>query len=324
MNLRLLLDQIIHQNAVLIARLATVGGTRAPIAHVTNQLFFEISEELEKLGVTRKVGADMFGMALRSYLRKINRVGDSQSAPGRSLWEAVYAYIADHGELTRADIMRRFSRDDEMLMRGVLHDLAESGLVSRDGQGHDAVYSVDASAESRAADRADSTDILVWAAVYRQGPISREALEALPSIRAREIDEALARLMEDGRIHRLLEGDVETYHTDEFYVRRGDSVGWEAAVFDHYQSLVRTVVRKLTPEVPDDLRAHIGGSTYTFDISDDHPMREEALGLLNEFRDRIADLRERVEAHNDTEGRGDNPQRLVMYLGQDLMPEDEG
>jgi CBS domain-containing protein len=43
------------------------------LAHIANQVFLELTTELEAQGVSRKVSADMFGMALRAYIKKIRR-----------------------------------------------------------------------------------------------------------------------------------------------------------------------------------------------------------------------------------------------------------
>jgi hypothetical protein len=63
MNVRLLIDTIVREATVLIAQLATSGGLRAPLAHVAGQVFVELAAELEREGVTKKVSADMFGLA---------------------------------------------------------------------------------------------------------------------------------------------------------------------------------------------------------------------------------------------------------------------
>ncbi len=66
MNAQVLIDSIVRQVTVLIAQLATSGGIRAPLSHVANQVFLDLARELEEQGVSRKVSADMFGMALRA------------------------------------------------------------------------------------------------------------------------------------------------------------------------------------------------------------------------------------------------------------------
>ena len=63
MTIQLLIDAIVRQTTVLIAQLATSGGA---LAHVANQVFLDLANELEAHGVSRKVSADMFGMALRA------------------------------------------------------------------------------------------------------------------------------------------------------------------------------------------------------------------------------------------------------------------
>src|ERR1044071_8716788 len=121
MNVPLLIDAVVRQTTVLIAQLATTGGVRAPIAHIANQVFLDLARELEGQGVSRKVSADMFGMALRAYLRKIQRLSESSTEKGRSLWEAVYDFLRSRDFVTRREIIERFRVDDESAVRSVLH-----------------------------------------------------------------------------------------------------------------------------------------------------------------------------------------------------------
>src|SRR5258706_8699578 len=108
MNLRILIDGIVRQTTVLIAQLATSGGLRAPLAHVAGQVFVELAKELESQGVAKKVSADMFGMALRTYQRRTQRLGQSATDRGRSLWEALLEYIQHQGVVSRVEIFKRF------------------------------------------------------------------------------------------------------------------------------------------------------------------------------------------------------------------------
>ena len=70
MKIQLLIDSIVQQTTVLIAKLATTGGVRAPLAHIANQVFVELASELESQGLSRKVTADMFGISIRYYRRR--------------------------------------------------------------------------------------------------------------------------------------------------------------------------------------------------------------------------------------------------------------
>ena len=51
---------------------------------VAGQVFLELSKELESQGLTKKVTADMFGMALRTYQRRTHRLSISTTDRGRS------------------------------------------------------------------------------------------------------------------------------------------------------------------------------------------------------------------------------------------------
>jgi hypothetical protein len=48
-------------------------------AQVAKQVFLDLTRELEEQGVSGKVSADMFGMALRAYIRKVRRLSEAQN-----------------------------------------------------------------------------------------------------------------------------------------------------------------------------------------------------------------------------------------------------
>src|SRR5687768_3778290 len=177
MTRQILIDNIVRQTTVLIAQLATSGGVRAPLAQIADRVFLDLSRELESQGLSRKVIADMFGMALRSYRRRIRQLSESSTERGRTLWEAVLDYLSRDTLVTREQVLRRFERDEEILVKGVLHDLCESGLVLRLGSTKDAAYRAATPAELAALERRDEgLDELVWLLIYREGPILQSTL----------------------------------------------------------------------------------------------------------------------------------------------------
>src|SRR5450432_4637798 len=105
MNPRHLIDAIVQQTTVLVAQLSTAAGLRSPLAHVADQVFLSLAQEIERQGVSRKVVADMFGLALRTYQRKVQRLAESSSAGGRTLWEAILTHITDDGPVRRDSIL---------------------------------------------------------------------------------------------------------------------------------------------------------------------------------------------------------------------------
>src|SRR6185369_16651360 len=118
MNIPVLVSGIVRQTMVLIAQLATTGGARAPLAQVADQVFLDLVRELERQGVSRKVSADMFGLGLRTYQRKIQRFLESSTDRGRSLWVSVLDYVQSAVNVTRAQVLLQFANDDESQVRG--------------------------------------------------------------------------------------------------------------------------------------------------------------------------------------------------------------
>src|SRR5262252_5045970 len=117
---------MVRQTTVLIAQMATTAGARAALAHTANSVFLDLVHELKNQGLGSKVISDMFGLTLRAYHAKVARLSESGTERGRSLWEALLAYVQQHGSVTRLAILERFSGDEEVVVRGVLRDLVES------------------------------------------------------------------------------------------------------------------------------------------------------------------------------------------------------
>lgn len=160
----------------------------------------------------------MFGMALRAYLRKIQRLRESSTYRGRSLWEAVFGFVCERSMVTRQEVLERFYRDESALVRGVLHDLAESGIVFSSGSGSETIYRAVSEDELRYMRRAradNGADELLWAVIYREGPITRDQMLTRGGVRSEELDASLQRLLDSGRIQR---DDDQRFSAREFFV----------------------------------------------------------------------------------------------------------
>ena len=99
--------------------------------------------------------------------------------------------------------------------------------------------------------------------------------------------------------------------------------GWEAAVFDHVQAMVQTICQRLGAAVPGGSEK-VGGSTYSFDIWDEHPLAAEVEGALARFRAEHGELRQRVDAFNQEHGRPTSYRQVVVYGGQCLLERENG
>jgi hypothetical protein len=321
MNGQLLIDAVVQQVTVLIAQLATSGGLRAPVAQIGSQVFVQLAHELEAQGVSRKVSADMFGMALRAYQRKLRRLTEGVTDPGATLWRSALEFIRAQHMVTRLQLTERFARDEERQLLAVVHDLIESGLVFRSGSGARAVYRAASEAELAELTRFASEQGLpewLWVIIYRDGPLSEPELAARVACPDEARQAALARLIAEGRVQRAGDGRLSA---QEFLVPLGSGRGWEAAVLDHLKAVVQTICQRLQlleSAQPDE--GKIGGSTYGFDIWPGHPHEAEVLGLLRSFRERAGELRARVEAHNRQLGLPREFSQVVSYVGQAVLP----
>jgi hypothetical protein len=133
------IEELIRDSMAQVARLATAGGARVSLSRVTDQAFLELTTELERQGVTKHVIADMFGMALRTYHRRVRHVREQQ-AERRTVWEGVLELVRASQPISAHVVQQHFLRHPGELVAGALNDLVHSGLATRRGWGDNAVY----------------------------------------------------------------------------------------------------------------------------------------------------------------------------------------
>lgn len=324
MTIELLIHAIVRQTMILIAQLATSRGVRAPLAQVADQVFVDLVRELDRQGVSRKVSADMFGVGLRTYRRKIQRMSESVTVRGRSLWEVVLEHITQRGLVTRLEILTHFRNDDEAQIRAVLRDLCESQLLFSSGNGSSMSYRATTDDERMALQRkqgGEGADELLLALIYREGLRTAKAIAELAQVDVTVIEAAMARLLEAGRVEAVEHEGETKYQSRQLVVPLGAPVGWEAAVFDHFKALVTTILARLGEDRSAAAEDQVGGSTYTIDVWDEHPLAAEVYGSLGRFRSTLSDLRTRVNEYNLTHELPEHHTRAVIYVGQSLIQE---
>jgi hypothetical protein len=328
LNTQLLIDAIVHQTTVLIAQLSTAAGIRAPLAHVADQVFLELSREIEAQGVSRKVAADMFGLAIRTYQKKVQRLSESVTDKGDTLWETALTYLQTHGSAPRRVLLEHLSRQDPAVVGSVLNDLVSSGLVYKTGAGDTTIFGLTKArdlSQTLSEQRRESLAPVVWLLVYRSGGIGfDDLLEQLPVEQA-AVRAALDTLLAENRVQRSGDEASPTYRATTFLVPVDSEHGWEAAVFDHFQAMVQAIGTKLrrgrTRSVSDDV---LGGATISFDISAEHPHRERVLGLLKRVRSDVNELWGEVQSYNQENPIPEESRTEVsFYFGQCVTPPDE-
>jgi len=325
-NTTLLIEALVRQTMVLIATLATSAGGRAPLAGVANQVFADLVAELKSRRLGNKVIADMFGMAMRTYHYRMARLAESATERGRSVWEAVLGYVHENGTVLRTEVLRRFERDDAEVVRSVLRDLVDSRLLYRTGRGDATAYRTAVDEPAERGDDSGALRHLLLVALHRLGPIGRDELARQVPVSEPVLSVLLDQLVSEGRVQRSEDQGSLRYHHTSLLIDYGNSEGWQAALFDHYQAMVSAMCTKLrTGHARADAADHVGGSTYHFDLWPGHPLEHEVLGLLSEGRARARALCERVQQVND-ELAPDNAagsRRVIAYVGQTVLQDEE-
>ncbi len=325
MTIELLIHAIVRQTTILIAQLATSRGVRAPLAQIADQVFIELVREIERQGISRKVSADMFGMGLRTYRRKIQRLSESSTERGRSLWEVVLEHIKTQTLVTRREILKRFEHDDEAQVRSVIRDLCDTQLVFCAGSGANSSYRAASDDELAVLQRklgVEGAEELLISLLYREAPLTLQEIAEQAQTEVTTIEGTIQHLIADGRLQCIETNGVTRYSARALVVPLGAAVGWEAAVFDHFKALVTTILSRLNENratAPDD---RVGGGTYTIDVWAGHPLEDEVFGTLARLRSMLTDMRERVAQFNEAQLVPQAHTRVVIYAGQSLVHED--
>jgi hypothetical protein len=326
MNTKLLVDSIVRQTTVLIAQLCTAAGVRAPLAQIADQVFLGLSREIEGQGVGRKVAADMFGLALRSYQKKVQRLTESETQRDKTLWEAVMDYIREQGSVPRRRIFERFQHDDEDALAAILNDLVSSGLAYSTGRGERALFGLTSAVDQERMANEDlgaTLPAMVWLIVYREGPIDESGIAARLGPNAKQVAATLEELEREGRVQ--CDASTGLYRSSTMIIPVGDRAGWEAAVLDHFQGVAKAIAAKVRLPQGSELRDLIGGATLSFDVHPGHPLEAEVYALLRDVRARVNELWTRLAVHNQQHPIADGDKiKVTFYMGQNVeKPEPE-
>ena len=109
---------------------------------------------------------------------------------------------------------------------------------------------------------------MVWVVVYRAGSADARALREQLAVDDDALGDALAALEARGQVQRSGEGDAASTAPTTFIVPVDAEHGWEAAVFDHFQTVVRAIGTQGAARRAALQRTttSIGGATLSFDV----------------------------------------------------------
>ncbi len=271
----------------------------------------------------------MFGLALRSYQKKVRRLTESVTDTQQTLWAAVLDFIGQEGgTVQRKRVLERYRYDGEEQVAAVLNDLVSSGLVYRTGRGLNCIYGLTdekdyASMVER--DRDEALPWLVWVVAYRSGGMTRQEIRDAIPFEDDAIDTALGELLADGRAESVFVDGQEKIRASTFLVPVGSQAGWEAAIFDHFQAMCNAISSKLRGgEVGSNVDDQVGGATLSFDVYPGHPFENEVHGLLKRVRQDVNVLWRAVSEYNKSHPPPAETKRKVsFYFGQYVEGADE-
>jgi predicted transcriptional regulator len=313
---------------VLIARLSTAAGLRSPLGHIADEVFSGLVSELNQQGVSNKVIADMFGMALRSYRQKVQRLGESASSRADTLWSAVQAFLAEREWSTRSEVLQRFQREDETSVRAILNDLVESGLAVRSGVREDTRFRAATDEELRELGTGPGTgdqDILtglVWLQIYHEGPMTVPQLAQRLPFTHSELALALGTLTSDGRVSRHLIASDEVFAAEEVSRPIGEAAGWEAAIVDHHRAVLNAIAARVSGSHSSEPNDEVDGRTLRFDLWPGHPKEREVRRLLAETRAAASLLWEEVNEWSKNVSCS-RAYQVHFYFGQYVVADDD-
>jgi hypothetical protein len=306
-------------------------------------VFCELASEIEAQGVGRKVAADMFGMALRTYQKRVQRLRESQSFRERTLWEAILQFIESTGSVTRTQIDKRFARDPDEQRGAVLLDLIQSGLVYNTGRGEQAIYGPTTDADRRAmrgSAEFEALANLAWLALYQSGPLSLAQLsEHLECSVERALGVAV-QLRDSGRLEVSNSANEPSgwptdpvqapaaepqpitpstlLRTHNLTIAAAEAAGWEAAFLDHFRAMATALANKVRLGVSQSTPG-VGGATYTFNLHSEHPLEPQVSALFQQLREQVDTLWYAVSEYNREHALPENHKKVTLYLGQNVV-----
>ncbi len=315
MNVQLLIDEIVRQTTVLIAQLSTATGLRAPLSHLADQVFRELARELDQQGIRRKVAADMFGLALRSYQMKLRRL-EEENDRGASLWQSLYGDLGS-GSATRDELERRHRPHSPKQVAAVLQDMVQSGIAYKSGRGDRTVFGLTSEHDRKRLDDSEGRRVhrdLCWYFVASGAAGSRRDLAQQLQLATHEIDPLIDELLHDG--HLIQDGSRLSARRFE----RGIDAeqGWETSVMDHFRAVTTAIAAKVNHPVASK-GDEVGGGTRSFLVHSQHPLAPEVYHLLTDTRERISELWRRVADYNQAVPPPTDCDRVTFYFGQHVV-----
>lgn len=132
-NMHQFIRALAYQTGRTVVHTALRGGMRQSVGWAVDAMWSGMVDCFEEAGVSQKVAADMMGLTLRTYQRRIDSLSDV-SQGGRTYWMVIYARLQQQAA-SRDTILGWFDRGLKRQIVSVLLDMKETGWVEMDEEG---------------------------------------------------------------------------------------------------------------------------------------------------------------------------------------------
>ncbi len=322
MDFARLVERMVPLVAELFATLAAKDPLRMRFANIASKTMLDMVDVLQSQGMSQEAVAASLGLTIGGFRSRMKRLREDDDDGGRAagprtLLERVFAEVAareDSGAVATYDhLERRLKGTKEDSLRGVLHFLVTSGLLSVTGRGLAREYRVVSRPGAGAARPTDTVVLL-----YREGPLAREAVLTRLGIEAHVLDQHLRVLRQAGVLEETDSPDGPRYRVTDYHVPLDAGEGYEAALYDHVAAVLAAITRKVRlGRLRATMGDTVGGSTFTFTVPEDDPLLPEIVGFLSGSRARLEDWLAR--SRTAVTERPTSPRRRVtIYVGQNI------
>jgi len=329
LNFAGIVERVVPLVAELFATLSSRNPLRMHFADIANQTLLDMVEVLRHDGVSQEAIAASLGLTINGFRAKVKQLREryrdrtplDEARPvnlPRTLLERVFSHIEDQrGDrgVTYAQLQDAFRSIKADSLRGVLHFLVKSGLLSVSGSGRTRTYRV----VHRTPSGPGVLDAMVL--LFREGPLSLSALAQRLGVTERRAQELLDRVSASGRlVSAPLPDGLQGHRVTEYHVPVDSPEGYEAALFDHLSTVIRAICKKVRGgQHQATMRDSNGGATFSFDVPRDHPLLAEVRAFLPGMRARLDDWLVRSVAAAAEMPEAER-ERVTIYIGQ--MTED--
>lgn len=319
-----LIVNIVRYTAKLIAAFA-VHKKRARIAHVEPQMFLELDRGLRQAGVGESAAAEMMGLSYQTLRARIPVYEEDYKqciASPSIAWLRVVCFLRKHAQYCSSEeIVAQHGSFDGRLIRGILKELENLGWVeATGGQRTRRLYRWQGGPEL--GQRA--TVALVRQHIFQFGPTPKEAIQDALAIDEKQLNEILNILCTGGEVVEEGAEDQRLYHCNGLDLGPPSLETLDAAVLDHFQTMVLALIDKLNCNINPDLPP-VGGSTFTLELWPGHPFETRVRDIFERYRKDLSQLRQEMQdVKHILKEAGKEPPRskwytLKMYVGQHVL-----